>query len=245
MLGAFWVGIATSSSLIIGAVLALLRPPGERTLGLIMAFGAGVLLSAVAYDLVLEAAEISGGPGITLGLAAGALVFFVGDRMIDEAGGGNRKAVRAKDAVGSPKAIVLGTVLDGVPESIVVGLTLLTGGGVSVALFAAVFLSNLPEAMAATSGLAETGVATTRILALWASVMIISGLAALAGYGLLGDAPPAAVAFVLAFAAGAVLTMLADTMMPEAFEHARREAGIATTLGFVVAFAIAQIERSG
>jgi ZIP family zinc transporter len=245
MLGAFAVGIATSCSLIVGAVLALLREPAERTLGLIMAFGAGVLLSAVAYDLVLEAVDISGGPGITLGLAAGALVFFLGDRAIDNAGGANRKAVRGKDAVGSPKAIVLGTVLDGVPESIVVGLTLLAGGGVSLALFAAVFLSNLPESMAATSGLASTGVSTPRILGLWVFVVLISGLASLAGYGLLGDAPPAAVAFVLAFAAGAVLTMLADTMMPEAFEHARREAGLATTFGFVVAFAIAQIERAG
>jgi ZIP family zinc transporter len=245
MAGAFAIGLATSSSLILGAILALRHEPREHTLGLIMAFGAGVLISAVAYDLILEAVEVSGGPGIALGLAIGAVVFFVGDRMIDRAGGANRKAVRHRDAVGSPKAIVLGTVLDGVPESIVVGLTLLTGGGVSIALFAAVFLSNLPESMAATSGLVKTGVSTARILLLWGVVALISGAAALAGYGLLGDAPPAAVAFVLAFAAGAVLTMLADTMMPEAFEHARREAGLATTFGFVVAFAIAQIERSG
>jgi ZIP family zinc transporter len=245
MLGAFAAGIATSSSLILGAILALLHEPAEHTLGLIMAFGAGVLLSAVAYDLVLEAVEVSGGPGITIGLAIGALVFFVGDRLVDKAGGGNRKAVRHTDAVGSPKAIVLGTVLDGVPESIVVGLTLLAGGGVSVALFAAVFLSNLPESMAATSGLARTGESSAQILGLWGLVTLISGVAALTGYGLLGDAPPAAVAFVLAFAAGAVLTMLADTMVPEAFEHARREAGLATTFGFIVAFAIAQIERSG
>jgi zinc transporter, ZIP family len=244
MLVAFAVGIATSCSLIVGAVIALHSKPSERTLGLVMAFGAGVLLSAVAYDLVLEAVEISGGVGIALGVAAGALTFFVGDRMIDAAGGGNRKAVGQRDAVGSPKAIVLGTVLDGVPESIVVGLTLLGGGGVSVALFAAVFLSNLPESMAATSGLAAT-VSTGRILALWSSVTVSSGLAAAIGYGVLGDAPAFAVAFVLAFAAGAVLTMLADTMMPEAFKHARRLAGLATTLGFVVAFAIAQAERAG
>jgi ZIP family zinc transporter len=244
VLGALAAGLATGSSLIIGGLVALVREPRERTLGLIMAFGAGVLISAVAYDLVLEAQAVSGGAGIALGIAAGALTFFLGDRLIDKAGGGDRKAVRKREDVGSPKAIVLGTVLDGVPESIVVGLTLLAGEGVSAALFAAVFLSNLPEAMAATSGLAASGVRSGRIMAMWALVTAVSGVAALAGYGLLGDAPPAAVAFVLAFAAGAVLTMLADTMMPEAFEHARLVAGLATTFGFVLAFAIAQLEAA-
>jgi ZIP family zinc transporter len=245
VLGALAAGLATGSSLIIGSAAALLHEPRERTLGLIMAFGAGVLLSAVAYDLVLEALDLSGGPGIALGLAAGALTFYVGDRMIDKAGGADRKAVGQREGEGSPKAIVLGSVLDGVPESIVVGLTLLSGEGISIALFVAVFLSNIPESMAATSGLAASGVSSSRILAIWASVTVISGLAAMAGYGLLGSAPPGVVAFVQSFAAGAVLTMLADTMMPEAFEHGGQVAGLATTLGFVVAFGIAQLENAG
>jgi zinc transporter, ZIP family len=244
MLGALAAGLATGSSLIIGGAAALLHEPRERTLGLIMAFGSGVLLSAVAYDLVLEALDISGGVGITLGLAAGALTFFLGDRAIDKAGGGQRKAVGKRQGVGSPKAIVLGTVLDGIPESIVVGLTLLSGEGISAALFVAVFLSNLPESMAATTGLAASGTSSARILAMWALVTAVSGIAAMAGYGLLGSAPPGAVAFVESYAAGAVLTMLADTMIPEAFEHARQVAGLATTLGFVVAFGIAQLERA-
>jgi zinc transporter, ZIP family len=244
MLEALAAGLATGSSLIIGGAAALLHEPHERTLGLIMAFGAGVLLSAVAYDLILEALDISGGVGITLGIAAGALTFFLGDRTIDKAGGGQRKAVGKRQGEGSPKAIVLGTVLDGIPESIVVGLTLLSGEGISAALFVAVFLSNLPESMAATTGLAASGTSSTRILSMWALVTVVSGLAAMAGYGLLGSAPPGAVAFVQSFAAGAVLTMLADTMMPEAFEHARQVAGLATTLGFVVAFGIAQLERA-
>jgi ZIP family zinc transporter len=244
VLGALAAGLATASSLMIGGLIALLHEPRERTLGLIMGFGAGVLLSAVAYDLVLEALDISGGWGIPLGIAAGALTFFLGDRAIDKAGGGKRKAVGKSEDVGSPKAIVLGSVLDGVPESIVVGLSLLAGEGVSAALFAAVFLSNVPEAMAGTSGLAASGMRSGRIMAMWALITVVSGVAASAGYGLLGDAPPAAEAFVLAFAAGAVLTMLADTMMPEAFEHSRKVAGLATTLGFVVAFAIAQLENA-
>lgn len=243
MLGALAAGLATGSSLIIGGAAALLHEPRERTLGLIMAFGAGVLLSAVAYDLVLEALDLAAGTGIPLGIAAGALTFFIGDRVIDQAGGSQRKAVGKRDVEESPKAIVLGSVLDGIPESIVVGLTLLSGEGISIALFVAVFLSNIPESMAATSGLAASGVSSLRILAMWTSVTVVSGIAAMAGYGLLGSAPLGVVAFVQSFAAGAVLTMLADTMMPEAFEHARQVAGLATTLGFVVAFGIAQLEN--
>jgi ZIP family zinc transporter len=245
VLGALAAGLVAASSLLLGGLVALLHEPRERTLGLIMAFGAGVLLSAVAYDLILEAQAISGGAGIPLGIAAGALTFFVGDRIIERAGGGDRKAVRKRAGVGSPKAIVLGTVLDGVPESIVVGLTLLGGEGVSIALLVAVFLSNVPEAMAGTSGLAASGVRGGRIMAMWALITAVSGIAALAGYGLLGGAPQWAVAFVLAFAAGAVLTMLADTMMPEAFERGGQVAGLATTLGFVVAFTIAYLEQAG
>jgi ZIP family zinc transporter len=227
---------------LVGGAFALLRPPRERTLGLIMAFGAGVLVSAVAYDLVEEALDISGGIGITLGLAAGAFTFFIGDGLVDNAGGSHRKSMHKKEAGDSPKAIVLGTVLDGVPESIVVGLTLITGGGVSLALFAAVFLSNLPEAMSATTGLAASGFSAARIMGMWALVVVVSGLSSLAGYTWFGSAPPGVESFVLAFAAGAVLTMLADTMMPEAFEHGGRAVGLATTLGFVIAFAIAQLE---
>jgi zinc transporter, ZIP family len=131
-----------------------------------------------------------------------------------------------------------------VPESIVVGLTLLGGEGVSIALLAAVFLSNVPEAMAGTSGLAASGVRSGRIMAMWALITAVSGIAALAGYGLLGGPPQWAVALVLAFAAGAVLTMLADTMMPEAFDHGGRVAGLVTTLGFVVAFTMAYLEQA-
>jgi zinc transporter, ZIP family len=137
---------------------------------------------------------------------------------------------------------VLGIVLDGIPESAVIGLTVLTGGSVSVAMLVAVFLSNLPEAVAATSGLTEIGWRGSRILALWAGVMAVSGLAALAGYALFDAASPSVVAFVLAFAGGAILTMLADTMMPEAFAHGGKLAGVMTTVGFGTAFAVSAFE---
>jgi zinc transporter, ZIP family len=129
-------------------------------------------------------------------------------------------------------------VLDGIPESIVLGLTLLTGEGVSVAMIAAVFLSNLPESVAATVGLHSAGWPVARVMGLWALVTAAAGIAALLGYALLDGASPRAIAFVLAFAGGAILTMLADTMMPEAFEHG----GLATTAGFGLAFAITALE---
>jgi ZIP family zinc transporter len=240
---ALGAGLVAGSSLLVGGLIALLHSPREHTLGLVMAFGAGVLISAVAYDLVLEALDVSGGAGIPLGIAAGAVTFFVLDKKIENAGGGNRKGLRRATGVGSPKAEILGIVLDGVPESIVLGLTLLAGEGVSVALIAAVFLSNVPEAMAATKGLVASGIQNRRVMILWALIAALSGAAALAGYALLGGASPPVIAFILAFAAGAVVTMLADTMVPEAFEHGGQVAGLATTFGFVVAFTLAYLER--
>ena len=137
---------------------------------------------------------------------------------------------------------MLGIVLDGIPESIVIGLGLLEGGGVSVAVIGAVFLSNLPEAVAATSGLDRAGWSANRILGLWTAVMLVCAVAALAGYAAFDSASPRTIAFVLAFAGGAILTMLADTMMPEAYEHGGKLVGIATTVGFALAFAITALE---
>jgi ZIP family zinc transporter len=236
-------GLIASSSLVLGGVLALRITINRLVLGLVMAFGAGVLLSAVAFELVDEAFDQSGLlRDVALGLFAGCAVFSLGDLVIDRLGGGGRKRIDAEQARGSPLAIVLGIVLDGVPESAVIGLTVLTGGSVSVAMLVAVFLSNLPEAVAATSGLTEIGWRSSRIMALWAGVMAVSGAAALAGYALFDGASPSAVAFVLAFAGGAILTMLADTMMPEAFAHGGRYAGIMTTVGFATAFAVSAFE---
>ena len=208
-----------------------------------MAFGAGVLISAVAYELVAEAYETSAGSGaLALGLASGALMFFVGDALIDRMGGDKRKSMTQTAVAGSGLAIVLGIVLDGIPESAVIGLGLLEGTGVSVAVIAAVFLSNLPEAIAATTGLRSGGWASRRIMGLWVLVALVSGLASLLGYALFDSAGPDAVAFVLAFAGGAILTMLADTMMPEAYEHGGKLVGLLTTLGFVVSFALTTLE---
>jgi ZIP family zinc transporter len=243
MAESFAWGIVASSSLLVGGIVALLVPISRRLLGIIMAFGAGVLISAVAFELVQEAFETSAGEGgVALGLFAGSAVFFIGDTLIDRLGGDERKSSGGKQAAGSALAIVLGIVLDGIPESLVLGLTVLEAGAVSAAFLVAVFLSNLPEAIAATTGLAQAGWAKSRIIGLWILVMTVCGLASLGGYVLLDTASPRTIAFVLAFAGGAILTMLADTMMPEAFEHGGKLVGLATTLGFGLAFLITSLE---
>jgi ZIP family zinc transporter len=242
MAASFGWGALAASSLVIGSIVALLFRINLRTIGLIMGFGGGVLISAVAFDLVEEAAEKSVGTGWTAaGLFAGCLVFFFGDRMIDRLGGGDRKdptGAEEEGGGGNPLSIVLGTVLDGIPESMVIGLTIYEGGAVGAAYLAAVFISNLPESISSTSGLLASGWQKSRILWMWISIALVSGVASLAGYGLFQDSSPETVAFVLTFAAGAILTMLANTMMPEAFEHGGKLVGIMVTLGFAVAFTI-------
>jgi ZIP family zinc transporter len=240
---AFLWGLLAGSSLVLGGLVALTGWVGNRLLGLIMAFGAGVLISAVSFELVEEAFTKAGFSGaVALGLFGGAAVFFLGDSAIDRLGGAHRKSMSGGQASGSAYAITLGIVLDGIPESMVIGLGLLEGGGVSAAVIAAVFLSNLPEAIAATSGLVAVGWRRGKILGLWLMMMLVTALASLAGYALFDADSDKAVAFMLAFAGGAVLTMLADTMMPEAFEHGGKLVGLATTLGFAVAFAITALE---
>jgi ZIP family zinc transporter len=240
---AFFWGLVAGSSLLLGGVLTLRVAIAPRTLGLVMGFGSGVLISAVAYELALEAFETSSRTWhVAGGLFAGSLTFYAGDLMIERLGGEMRKDSGGAQAGGSALAIVLGIVLDGIPESAVIGLSLLEGEGVGVAFVIAVFLANLPESIAATSGLAKSGWAGRWIMALWAGVAFASALAALAGYALLDGARPGALAFVLAFAGGAVLTMLADTMMPEAFEHGGRLTGVVTTFGFALAFGLTMLD---
>jgi ZIP family zinc transporter len=242
MAAAFGWGLLAASSLVIGAVIAFRIRIPLRVIGLIMGFGAGVLISAVAFDLVEEAVSKSVGNGwVAGGLFAGCLVFFGGDRLIDRLGGGDRKD--ATDATGgesggSSLSIVLGTVLDGIPESMVIGLTIFEGGAVGAAYLAAVFISNLPESISSTSGLLTGGWTKSKVLWMWIGIALVSAVASLAGYSFFQHSSPGVVAFVLAFAGGAILTMLANTMMPEAFEHGGKLVGIMVTLGFATAFTI-------
>jgi zinc transporter, ZIP family len=208
-----------------------------------MGFGAGVLISAVAFELFAQAAETTHRHSDVAGIFAGSLTFYVGDRVIDNMGGEGRKHMRGGgQAAGVALAIVLGIVLDGIPESAVVGLDLHGGEGVSAAFVVAVFLSNLPEAAGASTGLAASGWRPRAIYALWVVVSLVAGVAAALGYAIAGATGAEAYAFILAFAAGAILTMLADTMMPEAFKEGGKAVGLLTTLGFALSFAISALE---
>jgi ZIP family zinc transporter len=228
--------------LVIGGWLAIRFRIAPKALGLVMGFGSGLLISAVAYQLTEEAANTSaGGRGVALGFFSGALIFFLGDLAIDHYGGNDRKRSEGSQSAGSALAIVLGIVLDGIPESIVIGLSLLGGAGVSVPIVVAVFLSNVAEAAPATTGLVLGGWRPRRVLAMWGGITVVSGLSSLVGYTLFGSASPEAIAYVLAFAGGAILVMLADTMMPEAFELGGRLVGLATAVGFALAFALTQV----
>jgi ZIP family zinc transporter len=242
---AFLWGTVAGASLVVGGIVALRVSLTRRAVGLIMAFGAGVLLSAVAYELVHEAFETSAGDGgVAVGLLAGSLVFFGAEKLIDRVvgEGGHESADPGNRAKQAGRAIVLGIILDGIPESLVLGLTVLEAGTVSAALLIAVFLSNLPEAIAATIALTRAGRNPKRIMRFWVLVALGFGLTALLGYVVLDTASPRTLAIVLAFAGGAVLTMLANTMMPEALHYGGKLAGLLTTVGFALAFAISSLQ---
>jgi ZIP family zinc transporter len=226
---------------VLGGALALNVKLTPTRIGLVMGFGAGVLISAVAFELFEQAAAKSDSYAHIFGIFAGSATFFVGDWLIDRMGGEHRKSM-TPGAGGVALAIVLGTVLDGVPESAVIGLDLHGGEGVGVAFLVAVFLSNLPEAASATTGLTASGWSAGRIYGLWLLVALAAGIASAVGYAIAGAAGSEVYAFILAFAAGAILTMLADTMMPEAFQQGGKAVGLLTTLGFALAFAISSLE---
>jgi ZIP family zinc transporter len=237
---AFW-GFFAAGSLLLGAALALWRPWSRRTIGLVMAFGTGVLFSSVAFDLVEDALETGGGGPTTGGIALGAVAYFAGDMAVSRRGGADRKSAAgdggstATDEEGNPAAIVVGAVLDGIPESVAIGISLLEGGHIGGVFVAAVFMSNIPEALSASAGLAKQGRPARSIMRMWAVVVAASTLASVAGFALLDGTSVDTIAFLSAFAAGAVLTMLASTMAPEAAREGGPVSGLVTTGGFLLA----------
>jgi zinc transporter, ZIP family len=238
---AFW-GAVGASSLLIGAVIAIAVRLPRRAIGLVLGFGAGTLISATAFELTEEAFRLGGADAVTIGLALGALAYFAGDSVIERRGGGNRMSSMGEQSAESANALLLGAVLDGIPESAVLGITLLEGSGVGVAVLAAIFLSNLPEAISSTTGMRMTGQGAGRVLTTWAVVVVVSAISAALGYGLLDGATGNTVGVIQAFAGGAVLTMLVDTMIPEAFARGHRAVGLFTVLGFALAYLLSTLE---
>jgi ZIP family zinc transporter len=229
-------GLLAASSLVIGAVIGVGGRIPRQAVALVMGFGAGALISALAFDLAAEAFAAAGALTTAAGLAAGAATFYLGNAVLQRGGRERRRKV----ATTGGTALLLGALLDGIPESIVLGASLLGGFGVSLSFLAAVFISNVPEGIAGARDLSDEGHPRGRIIGLWAAVALASGLAAGVGNALLGDTDPWVVALVQAFAGGAILTMLADSMMPESFEHGGDTVGLATVFGFAVAFLLAR-----
>ena len=219
-------GVLAASSLVIGSLLGLARRWPDRIVGLVLGFGAGALISAVSFDLAQEGARIGEAYVLGLGLAAGALAYFVLDRLL-----GRRGAA----AGGAGAALALGAFLDGIPEQLVLGMGIATGDGVSVGLVVAIFVSNLPEAMGSSSAMRATGTRPAAIRRLWVGVALVCVAATLAGWAVADKASGDVTAAVDGFAAGALLVMLIDTMIPEAVRKAGDVAGLVTVLGFAVA----------
>jgi zinc transporter, ZIP family len=229
-------GLAAAATLVVGALIGLFaRIPG-RFVALVLAFGVGALISAVAFDLTEEAFRVGGTLPVAVGLGIGALTFFGGDQILSR-GGAARRGPRVTQVANNGMAIVLGALLDGIPESIVLGSTLLGGAGISIPFFFAVAISNVPEALTAAVDLRREGHKPGWIIGLWVVVAVVSGLFAALGFGALGEMGQSDwVPLIQAFAAGAILTMLVDTMIPEAFADGGDLVGLATVLGFAAAF---------
>ena len=239
MLEAGLWGLAAASTLVIGALIGLYLPIPRRLVALAMAFGAGALISALSFDLTEEAFNNSNAGIVAPGLALGAVTFYIGNRLISEArrGEGVEPA-----ATSNGLALALGALLDGIPESVVLGSTLLGGAMISVPFLVAVAISNLPEGLSAAADLKREGHAPGWIMRLWIGVALASAVAAALGYGLLGDVGPFWVPLIQAFAAGAILTMLVDTMIPEAYEGGGSLTGLVTVAGFAMAFFLTSVE---
>jgi ZIP family zinc transporter len=236
-------GLAAGGALVVGASVAWLVQVPQRVVASVMAFGAGVLISALAFDLVDEA-ETSGGLVATvLGFLVGAVLYVVANVALAKRGARHRKRSGEQQSSegeqkGSGAAIAVGALLDGIPESIVLGLSLLGGHGVGVPVLAAIFISNLPEGLSSAAGMKRSGRSARYVFGVWVGVALASGLAGLLGCLFLQDASVQVVAAITALAAGAILTMVADTMIPEAFERTHLYAGLIATLGFLTAFII-------
>ena len=240
-------GTFAGGALVVGAALAWnLRIP-RLVVASVMAFGSGVLISALAFDLVDEAESTGGLTPTVLGFLSGAVVYVLANVALARRGARHRKRSEDQqpseaDQLGSGAAIAVGALLDGIPESIVLGLSLLGGNGVGVPVLVAIFISNLPEGLSSAAGMKRSGRSATYVFGVWGGIAVASGLAGLLGCLLLQDATPVTIAAITAVAAGAILAMIADTMIPEAFERTHLYTGLIATVGFMVSFAV---ERAG
>jgi len=245
MLNAFLWGLLATSSLIIGGLIASRFSLSKKTIGIIMGFGAGTLISAISYELIFESVNIARKSGFpAFGFFTGAFTFYFADMLIGKLGAGKANASGASQHSKLIIPMVLAIILDGIPESIVIGLGIFEGGSVSLAMLVAVFVSNLPEAIAGSTGMKQDGWSKKKIILLWSFIALICALATVAGFSLFTTTSVQWLAFIQAFAGGAILMMLANSMIPEAYEHGGKLAGVATVLGFFLSVSMIIFENS-
>jgi len=252
-------GLLASSAFPIGVLLGLVWRIPRKVLASIIAFGAGTLVVALTTELMGEAV----GEGSVLyalgGLFAGALLYIALDAWLDRLARRSPRlesseAVQVtpgaaaipempREAAVSGTALLAGAVIDGIPESAAIGMGLAAekGPGLGLVLLGAVFLSNLPEAIGSTAGMRQAGRSNTYIIIAWTLVVVVCTASTVAGYTLLANLPAVWTSFLLAFAAGGILAMLADTMFPEAFANGGPWVALATTSGFAAAILLGEL----
>ncbi|WP_019670251.1 ZIP family metal transporter [Eudoraea adriatica] len=245
MFNVFLIGLLSSSSLIIGGVLASRFTLEKRMIGIIMGFGAGTLISAVSYELIFEAVQIAKRSGFpAYGFFSGALTFLLADWLIGRFSFSKTQKPDPNSHTALIVPMILAIILDGIPESIVLGLGIFEYGSVSLSMLVAIFISNLPEAIAGSVGMKEGGWSRKKIIILWFGIALFCAVATLLGFTLFSNISPSWMAFINAYAGGAILMMLANSMIPEAYENGGKLAGVFTILGFFVSVSIVILENS-
>ncbi len=242
---AFW-GFFSGAALIVGAAVGYYVKVPNRVVAGIMAFGSGVLISALSFELMEEAFNQAGLTATATGFLLGAFAYAAANRLLAIYGAKHRKRSggqqpNEEEDSGSGVAIAVGAALDGVPESVAIGLSILHGGAVSVATVAAIFLSNLPEGLSSSAGMKKAGRSGAYVFGIWIAIAVSCGIASLAGYMLFDGFSPFVVAATTAVAAGAMLTMIVDTMIPEAFAETHDWAGLIAVSGFLVSFSLTKL----